>query len=137
MPEFYSESSDDSESEELKKDFVEENPTTEIKKQKKPDRNKNKEDCPILSNTTLSVLRLCGKYLQMCRLLKPIALDVIKCMCQLFDYYLYNICHFFTKGLVSKFFSLKKKYFEVMSLWIDHFLIYLFSARAKRIYAKL
>lgn len=102
MPEFFSESSDDSESEELKKDFVEENPTpdTVAKKHKKPERRKSRDDSPILSNTTLSVLRLCGKYLQMCRLLKPIALDVIKCMCQLFDYYLYNICHFFTADLV-------------------------------------
>lgn len=104
MPEFFSESSEDSESEELKKDFVEETPTAEtgVKKHKKPERRKSKDDCPILSNTTLSVLRLCGKYLQMCRLLKPIALDVIKCMCQLFDYYLFNICHFFTKDLVSQ-----------------------------------
>ncbi|KAL0277277.1 UNVERIFIED_CONTAM: hypothetical protein PYX00_004621 [Menopon gallinae] len=101
MTEYISEGSDDSECEELKKDFVEENPTAEIgtKKQKKQDRNTSKENSPKLANTTLTVLRLCGKYLQMCRLLKPIALDVIVSMCQLFDYYLYNVCQFFTKGL--------------------------------------
>jgi hypothetical protein len=56
---------------------------------------------PILSNTTLTVLRQCGKYLQMSHLLRPIASDVIVCMCQLFDYYLYAVDAFFSTRPVS------------------------------------
>lgn len=55
---------------------------------------------PILTNTTLTVLRQCGKYLQMSRLLRPIAFEVIVCMSQLFDYYLYAVHAFFTTDLV-------------------------------------
>ncbi|KAK6634867.1 hypothetical protein RUM44_000114 [Polyplax serrata] len=97
-----SDTSEDSENEELKMDFVEENLPQEpgTKKSQKPEVNKLKKSVPIVANTTLTVLRLCGKYLQMGRLLKPIALDVILSMCQLFDYYLYNVYHFFTKDLL-------------------------------------
>ncbi|CAG9862024.1 unnamed protein product [Phyllotreta striolata] len=54
---------------------------------------------PILTNTTLTVLRQMGKYLQMSRLLKPIADRIISCMNQLFDYYLYSVHSFFTVDL--------------------------------------
>ncbi|XP_065897412.1 syndetin-like isoform X2 [Dysidea avara] len=50
---------------------------------------------PILSNTTLTVLRLFGNYMQMMHVLKPIASDVLECITQLFDYYLYAIFTFF------------------------------------------
>ena len=56
---------------------------------------------PILTNTTLTVLRHCGKYLQMSRLLRPIASEVIMSMSQLFEYYLYAVHAFFTTDLVS------------------------------------
>ncbi|KAG5449992.1 Syndetin, partial [Clonorchis sinensis] len=45
---------------------------------------------PLLSSTTLEVLRLIGRYLQMMRLLQPIAAEVMHCICQVFDYYLYS-----------------------------------------------
>ena len=32
-----------------------------------------------------------GKYIQMMRLLKPIAFDVMTCMAQLFDFYMYSV----------------------------------------------
>ncbi|EEB14977.1 conserved hypothetical protein [Pediculus humanus corporis] len=92
IPEYMSDTSEDSEIDELKKDYVEDGPPLES----------GKITCPIVANTTLTVLRLCGEYLQMCKLLKPIALDVILSMCQLFDYYLYNVYHFFTKDLLVK-----------------------------------
>ncbi|CAG5128982.1 unnamed protein product [Candidula unifasciata] len=50
---------------------------------------------PLITNTTLNVLRVMGKYLQMISFLKPIAFDVISCMSQLFDYYLFTIYSFF------------------------------------------
>ena len=34
---------------------------------------------------------LSGKYMQMMNVLKPIAFDVMICMSQLFDYYLYAV----------------------------------------------
>lgn len=56
---------------------------------------------PLLTNTTLTVLRHCGKYLQMSRLLRTVAMDVIICLSQLFQYYLYAVHAFFTADLVS------------------------------------
>ncbi|CAL8071292.1 unnamed protein product [Calicophoron daubneyi] len=49
----------------------------------------------IFSNTTLEVLRLIGRYLQMMLLLQPIAGEVMHCICQVFDYYLFSIFIFF------------------------------------------
>jgi hypothetical protein len=70
---------------------------------------------PIITNTTLNVCRLFGKsmtncskfqrplmilfwpflfpgrYVQMMTVLKPIAFDVMICMSQLFDFYLYTV----------------------------------------------
>jgi hypothetical protein len=57
---------------------------------------------PILTNTTLTILRQCGKYLQMSHLLRPIAYEVIVCMSQLFDYYLYAVHTFFTTDEVRR-----------------------------------
>ncbi|KAF6775648.1 hypothetical protein AHF37_05388 [Paragonimus kellicotti] len=50
---------------------------------------------PLLSNTALEVLRLIGRYMQMMQLLRPIAAEVMHCVCQVFDYYLYSIFTFF------------------------------------------
>ncbi|CAF1193168.1 unnamed protein product, partial [Didymodactylos carnosus] len=49
----------------------------------------------IVTNTTLNVTRLFGRYMQMIDVLKPIAFDVIICITQLFDYYLYTIYSLF------------------------------------------
>ncbi|RZF38465.1 hypothetical protein LSTR_LSTR011955 [Laodelphax striatellus] len=57
------------------------------------------ETCPLLTNTTLTVLRHCGKYLQMSRLLRFIAADVFVCLIQLFEYYLYSVHYFFASDL--------------------------------------
>ncbi|CAH8667125.1 unnamed protein product [Dicrocoelium dendriticum] len=46
---------------------------------------------PLLSSTTLEALRLIGRYMQMMHLLKPIASEVMHCLCQVFDYYLYSL----------------------------------------------
>ncbi|KAK9506582.1 hypothetical protein O3M35_008485 [Rhynocoris fuscipes] len=54
---------------------------------------------PLLTNTTLTVLRLCGKYLQMSRLLKFIASEVVMALTQLFEYYFYTVYMFFTSDL--------------------------------------
>ncbi|XP_006891534.1 PREDICTED: coiled-coil domain-containing protein 132 [Elephantulus edwardii] len=93
--------------EELKRDYVDEQTgdvpmksvsRETLKSRKKSDYSLNKVNAPILTNTTLNVIRLVGKYMQMMNILKPIAFDVIHFMSQLFDYYLYAIYTFFGRN---------------------------------------
>uniref|UniRef100_A0A8C0ZZS7 Coiled-coil domain-containing protein 132 n=1 Tax=Castor canadensis TaxID=51338 RepID=A0A8C0ZZS7_CASCN len=93
--------------EELKQDYVDEQtgdaPVKSVsretlKSRKKSDYSLNKVNAPILTNTTLNVIRLVGKYMQMMSILKPIAFDVIHFTSQLFDYYLYAIYTFFGRN---------------------------------------
>ncbi|XP_072859287.1 syndetin isoform X2 [Pogona vitticeps] len=93
--------------EELKRDYVDEQtgdaPVKSIsretlKSRKRSDYCLNKVNAPILTNTTLNVIRLVGKYMQMMNILKPIAFDVIHFMSQLFDYYMYAIYTFFGRN---------------------------------------
>uniref|UniRef100_A0AAQ5YUD4 VPS50 EARP/GARPII complex subunit n=1 Tax=Amphiprion ocellaris TaxID=80972 RepID=A0AAQ5YUD4_AMPOC len=92
---------------ELKQDYVDEQTgdvpqksvsRETIRSKKKSDYNLNKTNAPILTNTTLNVIRLVGKYMQMMNILKPIAFDVIHCVSQLFDYYLYAVYTFFGRN---------------------------------------
>lgn len=46
----------------------------------------------------MTVVFLAGKYMQMMNILRPIAFDVIHCMSQLFDYYLYAVYTFFGRN---------------------------------------
>ncbi|XP_076034971.1 vacuolar protein sorting 50 isoform X2 [Oratosquilla oratoria] len=88
-----SDDSDDDIPEELKQDYVDEQ-TGEPHIQ--PVRKKIEHSkAPVVTNTTLTILRLCGKYIQMMRLLQPIAFDVTKCLSHLFEYYLYTVFTFF------------------------------------------
>ncbi|XP_057683765.1 syndetin isoform X2 [Corythoichthys intestinalis] len=93
--------------EELKQDYVDEQTgdvplksvsRETIRSKKRSDYNLNKTNAPILTNTTLNVIRLVGKYMQMMSILKPIAFDVIHCVSQLFDYYLYAVYAFFGRN---------------------------------------
>ncbi|XP_053119942.1 syndetin [Hemicordylus capensis] len=93
--------------EELKRDYVDEQtgdaPVKSISREtlrskKRSDYCLSKVNAPILTNTTLNVIRLVGKYMQMMNILKPIAFDVIHFMSQLFDYYLYAIYTFFGRN---------------------------------------
>lgn len=92
---------DDSEeeAEELRRDYVDEYADENVPKQRKE---KHNLKAPILTNTTLTVLRQMGKYLQMSRLMKPIAYNIIMRMNELFDFYLYAVHAFFTSDLVKK-----------------------------------
>lgn len=72
----------------------------------------------IITNTTLSILRLYGRYLHMMHLLKSIAYDVAVCMCQLFEYYFYTIYVFFISDSVSL--LVLKKIIVFRSLFIDN-----------------
>lgn len=47
---------------------------------------------------------LTGKYMQMMNILKPIAFDVIHCVSQLFDYYLYAVYTFFGRNDMVQYF---------------------------------
>ncbi|KAK6327847.1 hypothetical protein J4Q44_G00034930 [Coregonus suidteri] len=85
---------------ELKQDYVDEQTgDIPLKSRKKSDYSLNKgANAPILTNTTLNVIRLVGKYMQMMNILKPIAFEAIHCVCQLFDYYLYAVYAFFGRN---------------------------------------
>lgn len=86
----------------VQKNSLEQNNEDISQKKDKKDRHNSK--APILTNTTLSVLRQIGKYLQMSRLLRPIAFDIIVCMTQFFEFYLFSVHSFFTSDLVRFFF---------------------------------
>lgn len=87
--------------EELKQDFIDEQ--TGEGPQRGFGKKKNMETMyskgPTLCNTTIKVLRLYGKYMQMISVLKPIAFDVVLCMSELFDYYLFSIYSFFASDV--------------------------------------
>ncbi|XP_049883214.1 syndetin [Pectinophora gossypiella] len=83
----------DDDPDELKREFVDENAD---KLNESPSKIK---DSVIVTNTTLSVLRNCGQYLQICRYLPQISLEVVMLMNQLFDYYFYTVHLFFTADL--------------------------------------
>lgn len=53
------------------------------------------EGLPFLANTTLSLLRMFGRYLHFMKLFKTIAFDVLICLNQLFDFYVWSVYHFF------------------------------------------
>lgn len=49
----------------------------------------------IVTNSSLNILRIVGKYMQIMIILNQISLDVLLCIFHLFDYYLYGIHVFF------------------------------------------
>ncbi|KAG8227261.1 hypothetical protein J437_LFUL003994, partial [Ladona fulva] len=59
----------------------------------------HKQPFPFLTNTTLTVLRLVGRYIRMACLLRPIAPDVIIRATHLYEYYLYTVFSFFASEL--------------------------------------
>ncbi|CAH0403940.1 unnamed protein product [Chilo suppressalis] len=98
------EASDESEDEpdELKREFVDEVDRHEYastNKEKQMESPSRVKESVIVTNTTLSVLRNCGQYLQICRYLPQISLEVVMLMNQLFDYYFYTVHLFFTSDL--------------------------------------
>lgn len=92
-PELDASDESDDDPDELKREFVDEN---EERKEESPSKIK---DSVIVTNTTLSVLRNCGQYLQICRYLPQISLEVVMLMNQLFDCYFYTVHLFFTSDL--------------------------------------
>lgn len=107
--EFYSEEDDsDAEIDEaLKRDFVDEG-TGEMmafhdsaKKSSHRTSQRKGHEPPILTNTSLMILRLCGKYIHLMKALEPIASNVFISMMQLLEYYLFVVYNFFTKDLSS------------------------------------
>src|SRR5436190_8563622 len=81
QPAYFSDESDDDIPDELKHEYVDESDHTRANKKKC----KFKQSGPMVTNTTLSILRVCGKYLQMSRLLRSIAVTVIQSMIQFFE----------------------------------------------------
>ncbi|EZA61334.1 Coiled-coil domain-containing protein [Ooceraea biroi] len=95
QPAYFSDESDDDIPDELKHEYVDESDHTKASKKKC----KLKQSGPMVTNTTLSVLRVCGKYLQMSKLLRSIAVTVIQSMIQFFELCFYTVHLFFTSDL--------------------------------------
>lgn len=94
-PAYFSDESDDDIPDELKYEYVDD--SDHIKTNKK--KCKLKQSGPMVTNTTLSILRVCGKYLQMSRLLRSIAVTVIQSMIQFYELCFYTVHLFFTSDL--------------------------------------
>lgn len=83
--------------EELKQEYIDEH-TGETQPNHRRPRTRSRsgfKSVPIVTNTSLNILRVMGRYMKMMTILKPIAFDVITCMSQLFDYYMYTVYIFF------------------------------------------
>jgi len=61
--------------------------------------NNDSSSSMTVNNTSLNILRIIGRYLQMCRLLYSIAPHIIYSMTELIDFYLYAIYEIFAKDL--------------------------------------
>ena len=87
----------DSDPEELKRDVIEEDePTFHSRNSVK--KAKLSANVPLVTNATLNVLRLFGKYIQMMQALEPIAPQVLSCMTQLYDFLFYSTFLFFGRS---------------------------------------
>lgn len=56
---------------------------------------------PIITNTTLNIIRLFGKYIHMLSIFKIISTEVISYLMQLFDFYLFYIYQHFAQDEVN------------------------------------
>lgn len=61
----------------------------------------NYSEGPLVTNTSLYVLRLMGKYMQIMFLLRQIAFDILLSIFNLFDYYFYTTYVFFAKEITE------------------------------------
>lgn len=52
-----------------------------------------------VNNSSLNVLRCIGRYLQMCKLLHSISPQIVKCMMELIEFYIYVVHEFFAYDL--------------------------------------
>ncbi|GAB1605109.1 syndetin-like isoform X2 [Argonauta hians] len=90
--------SDSDIADELKQDFIDEHTGDTHTHNHRPRARSRSglKSVAIVTNTSLNILRVIGRYMKMMNILKPIAFDVISCMSQLFDYYMYSIYIFFS-----------------------------------------
>lgn len=75
-----------------------------------------------------------GKYIQMSRLLKSIAYQIITCMNQLFDYYLYSVHLFFASDLVNSYKQVNK--LVIISFFLSERFKYYFIYKGTEFYVK-
>ena len=94
---------EDDEPEELMQDYVDEGDQRQwlTPKRKSAVSTDQGPEGPICTNTTLGVMRLFGKYMRMMDVLKPIAYDVMMCLSQLFDFYMFAVHTFFASDVAT------------------------------------
>ena len=97
---------DSSSEDELKRDFVEEGDfvasTPSRKFRPKQSSVAPALPPPVITTTSLMVLRLCGKYLRVMQMLQTISVDVFNAITQLVEYYFINVHHMFASDLKSE-----------------------------------
>lgn len=59
----------------------------------------NQDPNTITNNSSLNVLRCIGRYLQMCKLLHSISPQIVKCMTELIEFYIYVVHEFFATDM--------------------------------------
>lgn len=85
-------SSEDELSEDFDKDLVNDNG---------PKSDDNFAQGPLVTNTSLYILKLIGKYMQIMFVLKPIAFDILLSIFHLYDHYFYTVYIFFCKEITE------------------------------------
>ena len=60
-------------------------------------------DGPLITTTTINVIRFIGKYITMMKVLQPISYEIYQAITQLSEYYTYTIFSFFGEMPNGKF----------------------------------
>jgi hypothetical protein len=87
----------DDEDDELKQEFVEDDEEHQPKKKKEVPKEAPVAQGPSVTITGLNLVRYIGYYLQMMKILRPIAYEVFQGVVQLFEYYLFSVFYLFSK----------------------------------------
>ena len=85
--------------EELRRDFVDENIGDCYSLGSSRAIHHNRESV-MLTNSSLMIIRLWGKYLHLMKVLSPVAVNVFSSMAQLLDYYTLSVYDYFTRNQV-------------------------------------
>eukprot|EP00123_Amoebidium_parasiticum_P003754 comp15060_c1_seq1/m.11702 comp15060_c1_seq1/g.11702 ORF comp15060_c1_seq1/g.11702 comp15060_c1_seq1/m.11702 type:complete len:514 (-) comp15060_c1_seq1:501-2042(-) len=87
--------------EELYQDYIHESSDSLSSNSFTTGRMQGEGDRPIVTTTTLNVVRYAGRYIQMMELLPDTAFDILVGLTQLFDYYAMAVYYFFAVPLIA------------------------------------
>ena len=87
---------DDEQNDEIKVSVSQDSHDREDQLLSKKEETGNDNKPVIVTNSSLNILRIVGKYMQIMIILNQISFDVLLCIFHLFNYYLYGVCVFFS-----------------------------------------